>query len=148
MKYNITPEDCKFFVDEEARKIICIYDKSKTLFVDFACDNFPIATGLFFNHIKLYNECLMPNKFTGITVCSPDDQWDEDTGCLIAFSRMKDNLNRSFFKKANKYFNWLDERVNQDADLINKIGVKLANNEEHRHNYIKLKIGEKPDVVS
>lgn len=148
MKFNITPEDCKFFVDETARKVACVYEHSKQLFVNFACDNFDMANELFLSKNKLYKKCLMPDRFIGVAMCGKDDEWDEQIGRLIAFSRMKDNLNRSFFKRANTYFNWIDAQLNQDADLVNKVGEKLSRNEEHRHAYIEKLIGENPDGVS
>ena len=139
--FNIKPSDATYFINEEKKVVVCIVDKTKHLFNDFVEENFEIwpCDSSFFEKLE------MPNKFTGVARCSENDEWNPETGKLIAFSRMKDNLNKSFFKRANTYVNFLDRAADEAADVLGKIGEKLSVNTEHRHNLINSLIGEEPE---
>ena len=70
----------------------------------------------------------MQNKFVGFYTCGPDDVWDEDIGKLIAFDRMKDNLNKSFFKRANTFVSEMEKRLDIFCDVVNLYGERLEHN--------------------
>ena len=148
MKFNVRPSDCNFIVNKDKKTVVCVYEGCQCNFIDFITDNCKLTSVFsYYPHTPselLYKKMLMPNRFTGVAVCGPDDEWDEKVGRLIAFSRMKDNLNRSFFKRANTFFNTVDKWLDESASLINEIGEKLEVNTNHRHKLIESFIGEEP----
>ena len=141
MKFNVKPSDCRFIVNEKNKTVVCIYEGCKCDFINFVKNNCKLIS--IFGYYPgtpsevLYKQMLMPNKFVGIATCGPDDEWNEKTGRLIAFSRMKDKLNESFFKRANTFFGTVDKWLNETVDLLNTIGDKLENNQNRRHEHIK-----------
>ena len=142
--FNIKPSDATYFINEEKKVVVCTVDKTKYLFINFVTENFRIWSSNICDDASLWYKLEMPNKFTGVARCSENDEWNPETGKLIAFSRMKDNLNKSFFKRANTYVNFLDRAADEAADVLGKIGEKLSVNTEHRHNLINSLIGEEP----
>lgn len=148
MKINITKDKAQFIVNEDARKVVCIIDNTSYLFLDYAdknlkirpdCDNVMIWNS---NLSHLYPKLKMPNKFVGIASCNPEDEFSVETGKLIAFTRAKDKIQNSFFKRANLYINTLDGWLNQAMDSINNYGKKLEINTKRRHKKIASLIGE------
>ena len=144
--YNITPKDAKFFVDEKNHIVTCVIEDTRYLFYRFCNKNFKINPDTFLWHHEDFTKNLeMPNRFVGQARCSENDEWNVETGKLIAFSRAKDNLNKSFFKRANTYINTLDKWVDEAAILLNQVGDKLSINTEHRHKLITSIVGEKEE---
>lgn len=146
MKFNVRPTDCKFVVNEEKKTVVCIYEGCQYTFIDFVEANCRFQPFYCVRNGQepldlLYQKCFMPNRFIGVAKCGENDEWDEKTGRLIAFSRMKDNLNRSFFKRANTFFNTMDKWLDDAAALVNEIGEKLEVNQERRHKHIEDLIG-------
>lgn len=144
MKFNVKPSDCRFVVNEEKKTVVCIYENCSCDFINFINNNCklePFGCNNF--SVSLFQKMFMPNKFIGVAVCGPDDEWDEKTGRLIAFSRMKDKLNKSFFKRAQTYIETVDKWLNETVDLFNSLGVKLEKNQEKRHENIDKLIGQK-----
>ena len=147
MKYNVAPKDCKFVVNEDNKTVVCIYDHCEDLFLNFIKGNCNLHIFDFAPKIKdevydLYKNLKMPNKFTGLATCGENDEWNEDVGKRIAFSRMKDKLNKSFFKRAGLYVKTIDGWMDNTVEVINIIGQKLEVNQEKRHDIIKQYIGE------
>ena len=148
MKINITKDRAQFIVNEDARKVICIIDHTSHLFLDYADKNLKIRPDCESDMIwdskrsRLYPKLKMPNKFVGIASCNPEDEFSIETGKLIAFTRAKDKIQNSFFKRANLYINTLDGWLNQAMDSINNYGKKLEINTKRRHNKIASLIGE------
>lgn len=148
MKYNVTPKDCKFVVNEENKTTVCIYDHCENLFLNFIKENCDLHL---FDYppkresvkYSLYENLKMPNKFTGIATCGKNDEWNVDIGKRIAFSRMKDKLNRSFFKRADLYVKTIDKWMDDAVYLINTVGQKLEVNQEKRHKRIEELVREK-----
>lgn len=148
--FNIKPSDAKYFIDEEKRTVICVIDDTKSLFNRFCNDNFKISAKntVFWprlNNKQFFDKLDMPNRFVGQATCSKDDEWNVETGKLIAFSRAKDKVNKSFFKRANTYINTLDQWVNDAAEVLNQVGEKLSINTERRYNLIESIVGGKPE---
>ena len=144
MNFNISKENATFYVNPEKRKVVCIIDNTKMMFLDFIEANLPIKTycNSIWGNSKFENKLLMPRQFMGIATCSPDDEWNEETGKIIAFSRAKDNLNRSFFKRANTYVNTIDDWLSQAVEKINAYGDKVTINTDRRHERIDELLGE------
>ena len=67
----------------------------------------------------------LPNSFMGKAVCAPEDEWDEELGKMIAFSRAKDKCYKSFFKRANLLVQKFDTRLGDMIELFNNFGMKL-----------------------
>lgn len=134
--FNIKPSNCDFFVNEEQKTVACVCKHTSDLFIDFIAD----STNIWYHDDKLY----MPNMFVGVAKCSADDEWDPEIGKMIAFSRMKDKLNKSWFKRARYYVKQLDIQIDNTIELINQIGEKLTINQEKRNQRIANALGEVP----
>ena len=120
MKINIRPQDCKFYVNKEKRKIVCVLEDTQYMLTEFVEDN--DNTDYF-----LLDDCLvLPNRFIGIATCSADDEWDEEFGKKLAFRRMKDSFYTAFFKRTDKYVDILNDKLNALIDNFNEIGLKVA----------------------
>lgn len=148
MKINITKDKAQFIVNEDARKVICIIDHTSHLFINYADKNLKIRpdcdNGMVWDskRSRLYPKLKMPNKFVGIASCNPEDEFSIETGKLIAFTRAKDKIQNSFFKRANLYINTIDSWLNQAMDSINNYGKKLEINTARRHKKIASLVGE------
>lgn len=143
-KFNITPDKCRFIINEKNRTVTCILEHTKYMFMDFARENFniqPFHASDFAPVLNLSKRCIMPNRFYGTATCSEDDEWNVEYGKVIAFSRMKDKLNRSFFKRCHTFINTLDQWLDDAVYIINQVGDKLSFNAEKRHDYIESLIG-------
>ena len=97
---GIKMSQCKFYVDEEARTVVCVIPATTDLVQDFVEEHFDF-TDLNINFGLTYDwlarNLFMPRSFMGKAVCAADDEWDEKTGKLIAYSRAKDKCYKSFF---------------------------------------------------
>lgn len=145
MKINVTKDKAKFFVDEKNKKVTCVIDNTAPLFLMYAYNNLPLTPHCDSGDpetSKLYKQLLLPNKFVGIATCGPDDEFSVETGKLIAFSRAKDNLNVSFFKRAERYINTINQLLDTSIDTINAYGQVVSRNSVRRHNKIDSVIGD------
>lgn len=147
---GIKMSDCRFYVNQDERTVVCVIPaeierdgetyKTKYMVTDFIYDHFEFADfDLTVLEPKLRKQLTMPNSFIGKAVCAPEDEWNEETGRLIAFSRAKDKCYKSFFKRANLYVQTLDRRLGDIITEFNDFGMKL---EEKRG-----KIQEKIDAA-
>ena len=121
MKPQIKQKDCKFIVKPEERMVICVIDNNVSdMVIDFIRDE---AT---FNDIEIYSfydfekKLRMPHSFMGKAVCAPEDEWNEALGRKIAYSRAKNKLYTSFFKRANFFVQAVDKRL---GDMIEKFNI-------------------------
>ena len=136
---GIKMSECKFYVDEEARTVICVIpnkihhkDGSTTvvskMVEDFIEKNFRFKD-LDFDFALNYDwrekDLEMPVSFMGKAVCAPEDEWNEELGRMIAFSRAKDKCYKSFFKRANKFVQAVDRRLGDMIEQFNDFGLKL-----------------------
>lgn len=140
MKHSIRKEDVKYVVNPEQRKVVAYIEGTKTMFIDFLAENYPYYDCPLWGD-PIREKLAMPNRFCGISTCGPDDEWNEDTGRLIAFDRMKDNLNKSFFKRANTYVAEMEKRLDLFCDRTNAYGQKLEYNTNRRKALIKKILG-------
>lgn len=124
---GIKMSDCNFYVDEDARVVICVIPNTKTMVHDYINEHFRFSN-LDFSYIisgNLYDEIEMPKSFMGKAVCAAEDTFDIETGKLIAFTRAKDKCYKSFFKRANLFVQTVDRRLNEMIDEFNDFGMKL-----------------------
>ena len=148
-KLNIKPENCKYIVNEDKRKVVCLIENTSRIFERFVDRNFiiPVDVGNIFSGPaqKLFDHSIMPNHFRGVATCAPEDNWDVETGKLIAYHKAKEKLNRSFFKRANFYVQTLDKWLDEAAQRFNALGDKLIIGAGNREERIKNLLGVSED---
>ena len=143
MKINLTKENARYIVNEEKGKVVCIFENTDNMFLDYARNNLKIATNCDSSFkSKLYPRLYMPNKFIGVATCDANDTFSIETGKLIAYNKAKNKIQRSFFKRANLYINTIDKWLNEAMDSINRYGEKLETNTARRHDKIVGLVGE------
>jgi hypothetical protein len=140
---GIKMSDCRFYVDEAARTVVCVIPNTRTMVMDFIYEHFDWAdismADSMCNHI--FKEISMPYSFMGKAVCAPEDEWNEETGRMIAFARAKDKCYKSFFKRANTFVQTVDKRLGDMIEMFNDFGLKLENKREALQNQIDERIG-------
>lgn len=142
---GIKQSDCNFYVNKDARIVVCVIPGTHDLLINFIVDNFRFHD--FNYHIGLeyiYEDkhLAMPNSFVGKAVCSEEDEWDEETGRLIAFNRAKDKCYRSFFKRANMFVQMLDGHLGDIVSDFNDLGMKVSARKDKLENKIKERLNE------
>ena len=141
MKHSIRKEDVTYVIRPEQKKVIAYIEGTQWMFTDFVNENYP-GSYVFWCNESMEDKLRMPNKFVGVATCGPDDVWDENVGRLIAFDRMKDNLNKSFFKRANTFVAEMEKRLDIFCDRVNAYGMKLETNMNRRKEIISKILGE------
>ena len=124
---GIKMSDCRFYVDENARVVICVIPDTREMLQEYISEHFSWgniniewAVGYHFN-----KQLEMPNSFMGKAVCAAEDEWNENLGKKIAFSRAKDKCYKSFFKRANLLVQTIDRRLGDMIETFNDFGLKL-----------------------
>ena len=136
---GIKMSDCKFYVNEDERVIVCVIQNTEFMFADYICDHFNWRD-FYLGHIA--DDYMMPNSFMGKAVCSENDEWNEDLGRKIAFSRAKDKCYRSFFKRANSLINCIDRRLGEMVDSFNTFGDNLSKKKDNLQYQIDQELGK------
>lgn len=129
---GIKMSDCKFYVDKNARVVICVIQDVQDMLIKFVREHFD------WNDIdidyavdwRFEPKLKMPHSFMGKAVCADEDEWDEELGKKIAFSRAKDKCYKSFFKRANLLVQTYDRRLGDMIEIFNNFGLKLENKRE------------------
>ena len=124
---GIKMSECKFYVDEEARTVICVIPQTEHMVLNFIWEHFDWPDVNLSDAIDYHmrHDIKMPKSFMGKAVCAAEDEWNEETGRMIAFSRAKDKCYKSFFKRANKFVQTVDRRLGDMIELFNDFGLKL-----------------------
>lgn len=134
---GIKMSDCRFYVNEAERTVVCVIPQfveegnwrkfTSDMVTDFIEDNFmfPEIDFHYALESKLTDELKMPSTFMGKAVCAPEDEWNEEIGKLIAFSRAKNKCYKSFFRRANHFAQVIDKRLGDIIDSFNDFGLKL-----------------------
>ena len=132
---GIKRSDCKFYVDEEARTVVCVIPpilndgyRVQNMLEDFIREYFDFHDISFFDAMDwgwVRENLELPYSFMGKAVCAEEDEWNEELGRKIAFSRAKDKCYQSFFKRANKFIQTVDRRLNEAMDKFNSFGAAL-----------------------
>lgn len=141
MKHSIRKEDVTYIVRPEQKKVIAYIEGTQWMFIDFVDENYPGAP-IFCLDESLEDKLKMPARFVGISTCGPDDVWDENIGRLIAFDRLKNNLNKSFFKRANTFVAEMEKRLDIFCERVNSYGEKLEYNMNRRMAVIAKVLGD------
>lgn len=150
---GIKMSDCKFYVNEETRTVVCVIPNKirhkngditivSAMVEDFIEKNFRF-NDIDFDFALNYNwqekNLEMPHSFIGKAVCAKEDEWNEETGRMIAYSRAKDKCYKSFFKRANRLVQTLDKRLGDMITMFNDFGMKL----EEKREALQAKIEER-----
>ena len=85
-RVSISPADVKFVCDKERGYVRAYVYNTEDFFIDFCYANFPKLVYTFYD-TKEFQKLKMNNRFEGLARLSPDDEWDENLGKLIAFNR-------------------------------------------------------------
>lgn len=125
---GIKMSDCRFYVNEEERTVVCVIPNTKFALQEFIEENFEfpdfdVYCGISYNY--LHKELKLPHSFMGKAVCAAEDEWNEETGRLIAYSRARDKYYTSFFKRANRLVQLVNKRLDDMIELFNNFGTKL-----------------------
>ena len=123
---GIKMSDCRFYIDEEARTVVCVIPNTRDMVEDFIMDHFSFPEMEISAYSRLRKAIRMPYSFMGKAVCAEGDEWNEELGRLLAFSRAKDKCYKSFFKRANMYIQAIDRRLGDMINVFNDFGVKLG----------------------
>ena len=124
---GIKMSDCKFYVDEDARVVVCVIPNTNDMLIDFVREHFRWDDVDMDYAIDYHFEpkLQMPRSFMGKAVCAAEDEWNETLGRKIAFSRAKDKCYKSFFKRANLLVQTYDRRLGDMIEAFNDFGLKL-----------------------
>ena len=124
---GIKMSDCKFYVDEEARVVVCVIPNTNDMLIDFVREHFRWDDVDMDYAIDYHFEpkLQMPHSFMSKAVCAAEDEWNEALGKKIAFSRAKDKCYKSFFKRANLLVQTYDRRLGDMIEAFNDFGLKL-----------------------
>lgn len=144
---GIKMSDCRFYVNEEARTVVCVIPDTENMLREFIRENFNFPELDFDYAIVDWSRGFrgtlnMPDSFRGKAVCAEEDEWDEELGRLIAFSRAKDKCYKSFFKRANLFVQAIDRRLGDIIDCFNVFGLQLTDKQEGMQQRIDEKIGD------
>ena len=140
---GIKMSDCRFYVNEDARTVVCVIPNTRRMVSDFIKQHFSFGDIDFWYALEDVDRVRMPQSFMGKAVCASEDEWDEETGRMIAFSRAKDKCYKSFFKRANKFVQAVDTRLGDMISMFNDFGMKLENKRENLQEQINERIGVK-----
>ena len=129
---------CKFYVNEAERTIVCVIPNTEYMLNDFISEHFSfrdcdIEEAMYMSR----GSYRMPKSFMGKAVCSKDDEWDEELGKMIAFSRAKDKCYKSFFRRASTLINTFDGRLGDMIMTFNAMGAKLDAKRSQLENMIE-----------
>lgn len=145
---GIKMSDCKFYMNPEAQTVVCVIPNTKYMVLDFIRDNFIFSDIDIYDSINFEGERLtealkMPNSFVGKARCVPEDEWNEELGKMIAYSRAKDKCYKSFFKRANMFVQTVDRRLGDMIEMFNDFGLKLDAKKEALEAKIDEKLNKK-----
>lgn len=128
---NIGKNDVRYSVNEKKRTVVAYIDGTATMFEEFLEDNkAPLPSEEWF--WGGFSTGKMPNHFSAKAVCSPDDEWDEELGKRIAFDRLKNKINYSFFVRADNYINLMNKKMEVFVEKLDNYNNKLLNCARYR----------------
>lgn len=140
MNFSVNKKNCKFYVDKEKKKVVCVIPKTEFMAIRFVEANYNV--NIIYLDEKVPDMLIMPRQFTGIATCHEEDTFDEEMGKLIAYNKARHKLNCSLFKRLNAYASYLDNKLNDFINNCNNYGDKQSKREQARENKIKEHFGE------
>ena len=123
MKVGVSKKNCKFYVDKDARVVVCVIPDTRRGFVDFI-DPF-ITKGDFELPYPSSLDYYLPSSIVAKAKCAPEDEWDEEYGRELAYQRAKEKFYRYFFRYADKYVKYLVDQVYKCAEVFDNIQKRL-----------------------
>lgn len=139
MEINVKQSDCKFYVDEENQKVVCVIEETSGLFFRYI-ENFNLQLTA---PTKFWESLTMPRRFVGIATCHEGDTFNVETGKLIAFNKAKIKLTTSLFKRARTYIDRIDKEFTAIVENFNDFGERVSANTEKREERIKTLVEDK-----
>ena len=126
MNAKIHRRNCKFIVKPEERMVLCIIegDYVEHMLLDYLEQN-DSSVEFYISNFDLRKRLHMPHTFVGKAVCAEGDEWNEELGRKIAYSRAKDKLYNSFYKRANLYVQSIDDTLTRMIEKLNHFGSSL-----------------------
>lgn len=141
MKMNgIKMSDCRFYVNEEERTVVCVIPYTRLKFLSYIYDKFMYHRNICFKVDE--RELELPKQFIGKAVCSKEDEWNEETGRMIAFARAKNKFYKSFFKRANLLINTIDKELTYMVETFNSFGDVLNQKDSDLAAEIELRLSK------
>ena len=127
MGIKIHRRDCKFIVKPEDRMVVCIIegDHIANMLLDYIDEISGDSIEVWPVGRKMRGQLTLPRSFVGKAVCAEGDTWNEELGRKLAYSRAKNKLYTSFFKRANTFVNELDYKISRMITGLNNFGAKL-----------------------
>ena len=125
--------ECDYIVCKERRQVICIMNDTRHKLLDYL-GAINMDCGVWTREFN------MPKQFIGIATCAEGDEWNEQLGKDIAYSKAVTKFNKSFFKRAQAFINMKDKELDRVADEINRYGLKVTRCENSRRNWINNRI--------
>ena len=130
MKDYIREENCKFIVNKDARKVVCIFEGGDN--IEDYLESKVSGTYLYWD-VNLN----LANRYVGIATCAENDEWDEKIGRRIAFYKMKKKFYNALFRRVNKVIDACDNELARIADSFNLLGAKVQRFVDHETKYIE-----------
>ena len=130
MKVRIGKEDCKFYVNKERRAIACVINIVNERPVQDAAHNF--LSILEYDGIQIWPQIKskLRTSYVGLAKCSPQDEWNEETGKKIAFARAKIAFYKDFFRVFKEYLTRLNDAARKADEVYTTIFSKVYSNIE------------------
>lgn len=141
--YGPKMRDAKFIYQPEKKKVICVLEDTQRDCTKFFLNEFDhgedIWTVFYSGHYA--KDLLMPNRFVGIATCADEDEYDEQTGRLLAYQRARLKYDTSFIKTSQRFLDKRDEELNNIFEKINRFGEVMGNNMAHREELLQKRMG-------
>jgi len=126
MRIKIRKADCFFKVDEENRKVVCVYKADPNLAEDYIY-SFNQEHGLP-TYIPIDNKMYIPLHTIGVATCAEGDTWNERIGREVAYAKMKNKFGKNFFRAMNTYFKFHDKNLNALQESVDHLGLAWHKN--------------------
>lgn len=133
MKIAVKRSECKFYVNEKRRTVVCVIPNTVHLLEEFLESNY--TSWVYFTHSEL-EMITLPSSFVGIARCAAEDNWDVEVGKTIAYTRARDRLYHCLFQRANEFIDHKDRDLNELVMRLNDMGEKIAARQQALHEQI------------
>ena len=127
MKINVSKKNCKFYVDKEARTVVCVIPDTRFTFVRFIEKNMD-AYQIALSFPYPYNDYYFPSSISAKAKCAPEDEWDEEFGRELAYQRAKEKFYRYFFNYAEKYLNFCVNQLIKCIRVFDDVQTRIEKN--------------------
>lgn len=134
----VKKSDCKFYINKEARVIVCVIPNTTYLLDDFLYSVHGIPSIAFTPLDDMLEDWYrLPKSFSGKAVCAEEDEWDEELGKNLAYYRAREKLYNSFFRHARHIINTVDNEIERLLEAFAQLGEKVTDWQDHLEKKIK-----------